>query len=171
MGQVIRDPCPTCNGLKDRRARRCQTCAYDPELRFWRNVEPTTDGCWVWTGLRIRQGYGRMRLGNERKILAHRFAYERFVGPIPEGLTLDHLCRNRACVNPAHLEPVTHRENMRRGLSGQLKTHCARGHEFTADNLAPTRDGSRRCLACKRAEGREYQRRKKLWKNAVAAAR
>jgi len=110
-GVTVWDLCE-CGGKKDSRAVRCAYCAYDPEVRFWRNVTRTS-GCWIWHGYKHSQGYGRLRVGG-RKVLAHRFAYELLIGPIPEGTTLDHLCENPACVNPAHLEPVTQGENMRR---------------------------------------------------------
>ncbi len=80
-------------------------------------VPPTTDvDCWEWTGCITNAGYGQFRLSTTVRILSHRFAYEYHVGPIPAGLQLDHLCRNRACVSPHHLEPVTARENTARGL-------------------------------------------------------
>lgn len=89
------------------------------EERFWAKVDRSGD-CWRWTGALARGGYGFAVVGSrddpQRYRNAHRFAYELSVGPIPEGLELDHLCRNRRCVNPAHLEPVTHSENMRRGV-------------------------------------------------------
>lgn len=84
---------------------------------------------------------------------AHRVVYETVVGPVPEGLELDHLCRNRGCVNPAHLEPVTHQENMRRGHWG-MKTHCPQGHPYEGDNLV--RDGhSRICRWCRNHRGKK----------------
>lgn len=84
---------------------------------FWDRVKKT-DGCWIWQGPDNGQGYGTLRLpGVRKKSYAHRVSYEMLVGPIPEGLYLDHLCRNPPCVNPDHLEPVTHAENVRRGLA------------------------------------------------------
>lgn len=81
--------------------------------RFWARFERAPDGCWLWTGPLYSNGYGEFNFdGRNRR--AHRFAYDRLVGPIPDGLELDHLCRVRRCVNPAHLEPVTHEENVRR---------------------------------------------------------
>lgn len=133
-------------------------------FRFWANVAPNDEtGCWVWTGCldgyhrtRNHGGYGQFYV-QHRQWKSHRFAYEFLVGPVPLGLNLDHLCRNRACCNPAHLEPVTQKENVRRGvgMSSQIskaKTHCKRGHELTPENtyLAPCGDG-RRCWTCIRA--------------------
>lgn len=107
--------------------------------------------CWIWTGKRLPAGYGRMSYGGKWN-LAHRMSYTHLVGPIPEGLDLDHLCRNRACVNPAHLEPVTRSVNLRRGVGGPAinaaKTHCIRGHEFTPENTAIAERGKRRCRKC-----------------------
>lgn len=95
----------------------CVTAAHgDLASRFWLRVHKTDD-CWLWTST-LRRGYGRFWIAPGRFVPAHRFAYELLVGPIPEGLELDHLCRNPACVNPAHLDPVTHRENVRRGKRG-----------------------------------------------------
>lgn len=95
-------------------------------------VEPNT-GCWLWLGTVNANGYGVINLTvGERK--AHRVSYEHYVGPIPAGLQLDHLCRQRCCVNPDHLEPVTNAENVRRGecgRAGRQKTHCDHGHPFS----------------------------------------
>ena len=89
--------------------------------RFWEKVDKTAT-CWLWRASIRNHGYGRIKV-NGRAEQAHRVAYELLVGPIPEGLTLDHLCRVRLCVNPAHLEPVTQKVNIRRGLTGTHNNH------------------------------------------------
>ena len=133
---------------------------------FWKHVEKT-DGCWLWRGAIKPDGYGQVRRHPRRNIYAHRFAYELEVGPIPEGLTLDHLCRVRACVRPSHLEPVTMLENLRRGNGvgavNSRKTHCPRGHEYNVANTRYYR-GERNCRACDRA-----RRRRRSGRQAVAA--
>jgi hypothetical protein len=116
-------------------------------------------GCWNWAGHLNAKGYGRIR--NGRYIMAHRVAYEFWFGPIPTGLQLDHLCRNRACINPAHLEPVTSRENTMRSPIAPAalcaaKTHCPGGHEYSDDNTI-RRNGRRFCRAC--AQQRNAARR------------
>lgn len=137
--------------------------------RFWKKVDkagalpanrPDLGPCWEWTSSHA-QGYGRFRITEQQFVPAHRYAYELLVGRVPGGLELDHLCRNRGCVNPAHLEPVTHRENMLRGegvgSANARKTHCKRGHPFDETNTYVERDGHRVCRACVR----DAQRRRK----------
>ncbi len=126
----------------------------DPRLpdRFWDKCSPEPmSGCWLWTS-NIHDGYGRIKADGQTK-QAHRFSYEHLVGPVPAGLQLDHLCRTRSCVNPAHLEAVTQLENARRGAFATA-TQCKNGHPFTPENTYVfTANGrSRRCCrACNRA--------------------
>jgi hypothetical protein len=120
----------------------------DPFTRY--TIAPS--GCWLWTGPLNNKGYG-----THGGPLAHRMFYIRFVGEVPDGMELDHTCRITQCVNPAHLEPVTHTENVRRGIVGEVnakrqraKTHCKRGHEFTPENTAIDHRGHRACRQCSR---------------------
>lgn len=136
-----------------------------PEKRIpyiLRRCQPgAEDACWVWPHTKDQDGYGKLNvLGFSKK--AHRAMYEILVGPIPPGLELDHLCRNRGCVNPRHLEPVTRRVNVHRGFSLQgisaRKTACKNGHEFSEDNVYRT-NGKRQCRKCNAAAARRYKER------------
>ena len=123
--------------------------------RFWPKVAKTAT-CWQWVGARQAGGYGRFLLETGRLVLAHRWAYESLVGSIPEGMTLDHLCRNTGCVNPEHVEVVTREENAYRGNPNVAKTHCKRGHEFTPENTytPPKRPHVRDCRTCRSEQRR-----------------
>lgn len=122
-------------------------------------------GCWVWGG-GLSHGYGAMRFRGKNTPI-HVLTYTFYVGPIPEGLELDHLCRNPSCCNPFHLEAVTRAENMRRGLLGVLrppKTHCRYGHLLTEANLYLYR-GERCCRVCIRDRNRRYRERHRSQKS------
>lgn len=153
--------------------------------RLWANVDkdgpvpehrPDLGPCWIWTGRAQGRGHGQIMLDGKH-LGTHRVAYELLVGPIPEGLVLDHLCHNgsgcrggedclhRRCVNPAHLEPVTMRENVLRGEGPAAKqaaqTRCIRGHEFTPENTRIRANGSRQCLTCHNLRRREQRAARK----------
>jgi hypothetical protein len=120
--------------------------------RFWSRID-ARGPCWEWTGP-LNNGYGRLRYGGRHRY-AHRLAWELLVGLLGPDEELDHLCRNRRCVNPDHLEPVSRSENLRRGYGAcaqhARKTHCKRGHLLAGDNLYIRKNGARRCLTCNRA--------------------
>jgi len=129
-------------------------------------VEPVTD-CWTWTGAVSNRSYGSI-FYQGRMQKAHRVMWELNFGPVPKGLELDHLCRNRLCINPNHLEPVTRAENLARGIQSNQnigKSHCIRGHEFNAENTRyKPGNGHRVCKECMRMHVRNWRTR-----NAIAS--
>lgn len=141
------------------------------EDRFWPKVDASGD-CWLWTASRFPDGYGSFSV-NGRARGAHRVAYELLVGPIPSGLTLDHLCRNPSCVNPTHLEPVTDRENVRRGHGptavNARKTHCIHGHLLDEQNtyIYPAGRCCRRCAITRAVANKRLRRTARLTEAAA----
>jgi hypothetical protein len=136
------------------------------EEAFWAHVDRSggPEACWTWTGRTNERGYGRWHY-DRKPMNAHRASWLWAGRSLTPGLELDHLCRNRACVNPAHLEQVSHRENVLRGVSlvavNAAKTHCPRGHPYDEVNTYHTPDGRRICRPCQRIHNRAYQRRKR----------
>lgn len=133
------------------------------EERFWEKVnKDASGGCWEWIASVTANGYGQFAVSKTEVARPHRWAYEALVGPIPEGLQLDHLCRNRRCVNPAHLEPVTARENTLRGetraAANAAKTHCPLGHAYDEANTF-LYQGRRTCRTCRLETKRRYNAR------------
>lgn len=139
--------------------------------RFWSKVK-ITESCWLWTGYVSVFGYGLIQHGYPlpRRFMAHRLAYELTTGPIPQGLDIDHLCHNadkscaggrtcmhRRCVNPAHLEPATRKQNLNRGWNARKRqTSCQRGHQFDKENTYYLPDGRRCCRKCRRVRQVRY---------------
>lgn len=130
-----------------------------PAERFWSKVNkdgpipsfrPDLGPCWIWLASYYQEGYGQFFRRHGQPTHAHIVAYELVIGPAPDGLDLDHLCRVRACVNPYHLEPVTGQENRRRGLGGVLRTHCPQDHPYDVENTRIEKNGARSCRECSR---------------------
>ena len=145
-------------------------------IRFLVKIDDTYDSCWRWTSTISKAGYPYFTLTSTKMVRAHRLSYMIFKGDIPNGLVLDHLCRNKSCVNPDHLEAVTSLVNTRRGLSGKInnpqtkKTNCPKGHSLSDNNLTlyTKRLGYRRCLICSREYQKLYQRQLRLKKKIEA---
>lgn len=131
-------------------------CAKDIE-RFHSKYVVSETGCWIWTSYIFPRGYAsfctKVVGGKSQNVYAHRVSYTWFVGPIEDGLEIDHLCRTPACVNPAHLEPVTSAENRRRAVAA--RQFCKHGHEFTPENTYVRKSGARNCRECGRATKRK----------------
>jgi HNH endonuclease len=131
-----------------------------------------SDSCWEWRGGK-RQGYACMWSAIARgNVAVHRWSYEHYIGKIPKGLTIDHLCRNRGCVNPKHMEVVTLGENARRGAVTGInvwaanKTHCPKGHPYDDENTYKTPNGGRACIECRRLATRIFMRKYRALKKA-----
>jgi len=132
--------------------------------RFMAKVDKQENGCWLWTGAKDRGGYGEFHIlinGQKKMEIAHRFSYEHFVAKLQGKQVIDHLCRNRGCVNPQHLEAVSTHENIMRGIGlasiNSSKTHCKNGHEFTAENTYFRKGAGRQCRMCRVIENRKYR--------------
>jgi hypothetical protein len=180
---LMQKPCEACGNpygprprqkpFEWRKSRFCSLACFGrsivvplDEMLRRRTVIDQKTGCWNWTGAKMKGGYGAVtfsRNGEKQTKLVHRVAYEMRRGPIPDGMTIDHLCRNPGCLNPDHLEAVTMAENIRRGTQGQYqraKTHCRRGHAYTPENTLIVR-GGRNCKTCARAATRRWYIRQK----------
>ena len=134
--------------------------------RFVEKIEVNPEnGCWEWQG-KLLNGYGNFYIGNGKAVPAHRIAYNYFKGIIPDGLEPDHLCRNRKCVNPDHLEAVTHKINCQRGDGGlrtgvlqRAKTHCPSGHPYNKENTTWDKQGERTCKICRKVSKLKYRQK------------
>ena len=133
--------------------------------RFLNKIKIDDNGCWEWKYAKCSGGYGFIRINN-KNILTHRYIYEYYHGMICPDLTIDHLCRNRACVNPKHLEQVSMQENLLRGFGvgvmNAKKTHCIHGHEFTKENTHVSATGKRGCKTCILYRTNKYNHQRKM---------
>lgn len=131
--------------------------------------EPNT-GCWLWAGALDKDGYGLMRVTKNGTLRSHRVFYQHYIGPIADGLVIDHLCRVRCCVNPSHLEPVTSIENLLRGDTvlafKRRQTECKNGHPLSGDNLIIRKSGRRGCRICMAKLNREGAARNRAKRRA-----
>lgn len=135
-------------------------------LRLSYNIVVDDNGCWIWQGNVSGPGYGTLNLAGKSR-LAHRISYELFIGHIPEGLDLDHLCRVRRCINPNHLEPVTRKVNLHRGETWKWrldKLTCKYGHPLEGSNLRKGKGRERICIACDNRRSRERNARRRAEK-------
>lgn len=133
-----------------------------PLARFYTKFSIDENGCWIWTGAKMKNGYGRFGAGHNQVRFAHRWIYEQIHGKLSDGLVIDHLCRNPSCVNPEHLEAVTQRENILRGMAfpatNAKKTHCPQGHEYTPENTIISSRNQRHCRTCHQERDRNRKR-------------
>lgn len=155
-GSVIGQPCSYINGHH----RRLSYLEWKEEDRGY--VTP----CWIWQRGKSSNGYGTAMGQSGKTTTAHRVIYERVVGPVPKGLVLDHLCRQKDCVNPSHTEPVTDKENIERGVMPAMLAHkngtCLRGHPLTGKNLHIFPNGRRSCRVCLDAENQRTRERRRV---------
>ena len=126
------------------------------ETRFWDKIHKA-GSCWEWTGCVLKSGYGQFF--DEKKTYAHRYSYKLYRGEVPVGFDVDHLCRNKKCVNPKHLEAVSHKENIHRspihmGVINRSKTHCKNGHPYNEENTRKYGKNGRQCRTCQNTDAR-----------------
>lgn len=161
----VQPPCSSQNGRVKMRMERPNTGnpLWDSCARIFIHSDVDSNGCWITEYKLKRDGYSRVKIKG-KAALAHRVTYQVLVGPIPDGLTLDHLCRNRGCCNPYHLEPISLVENIMRGdgfgARNARKTHCNKGHEFTDENTRTYKNG-RWCRTCVRERSTERRKQSK----------